>query len=92
MKYSEDTKLQDRAFPSFLRQLRLDLGCSQEVFAARLGCSRLHISRLENGRRHPDRLFLRAIAREFSLTNEQMQALQSFEIEVIGKHYWQDLN
>lgn len=53
--------------PDRIRQLRDDLGMTQEEFAARLGYSRVHVSRLENGKKTATKVLdiaLESIARE----------------------------
>ena len=65
-------------FQVFLRNLRNTQHLSQEGTAAILGCSRIHINRLENGNRRPSKLLLYAIKREFILDIKQMELVDRF--------------
>lgn len=66
-------------FGSYLAQLRLRRGLSQEGSAAQLGCHRTHIWRLEHGRNHPSRMFLRNLRATYQLTLSEDALLSGFE-------------
>lgn len=57
-----------------MRELRLKLGRSQEDLAAAVGCSRIHISRIESGLKRPSVELLRKLA-------EALQTTAGFLIE-----------
>lgn len=50
-----------------IKQIRKELGLTQKQLAEKLGCSRVHISRVETGARKPSRILLTALRK---LTNE----------------------
>lgn len=62
-------------FQRMLHILREAEHLSQEEFGARLGIGRVHVNRLENGKRKPSKLLLRCIEREFNLNAEQLTQL-----------------
>lgn len=69
-----------RDFGPFLKRLRMRRGISQETLAERLACHRTHIWRLEHGRHHPSRMFLRSLELICEpLTEEETAALRVFD-------------
>jgi transcriptional regulator with XRE-family HTH domain len=69
-----------RDFGPFLQRLRRRRGISQETLAERLACHRTHIWRLEHGRHHPSRMFLRSLKLVCEpLTGEETTALRVFD-------------
>jgi transcriptional regulator with XRE-family HTH domain len=66
-------------FGSFLTKLRCRRGLSQEVFAAQVGCHRTHIWRLEHGRNHPSRMFLRNLRATYQLSSLEDSLLNGFQ-------------
>lgn len=67
-----------RDFGPFLQRLRRRRGISQETLAERLACHRTHIWRLEHGRHHPSRMFLRALELTCTPTPEETAVLAIF--------------
>lgn len=68
-----------RDFGPFLQRLRRRRSISQEALAERLACHRTHIWRLEHGRHHPSRIFLRSLELACTLTPEETAALRVFD-------------
>jgi transcriptional regulator with XRE-family HTH domain len=69
-----------RDFGPFLQRLRRRRGISQETLAERLACHRTHIWRLEHGRHHPSRMFLRSLELVCKpLTVEEAASLRVFD-------------
>lgn len=68
-----------RDFGPFLKRLRLRRGISQETLAERLACHRTYIWRLEHGRHHPSRIFLRSLELACDLTPEEGATLRVFD-------------
>lgn len=65
-------------FGPFLKRLRMRRGISQQRLAAQLGCDRTYIWRLEHGRNHPSRIFLRSLGQTYALAIEEAAAVASF--------------
>lgn len=65
-------------FGPFLKRLRMRRGISQQRLAAQLDCDRTYIWRLEHGRNHPSRIFLRSLGQTCALAVEEAAALASF--------------
>jgi DNA-binding XRE family transcriptional regulator len=59
-----------RDFASCLRMARKQEHLSQEDLADRIGCSRIHLSRLENGHRFPSRILFSSLLRELPSLKE----------------------
>ena len=66
-------------FGEFLRHIRTNQGISQQVLAHKLGCSRIHLWRLEHDLRHPSRMFLQALDMEAFLDAPETSLLGSFK-------------
>ncbi len=62
-------------FGEVLRQLRRDLGISQEALAANLGSTQRHVSFLETGRSNPTHAMIGRMATELNLNAAQRAAL-----------------
>ena len=66
-------------FGAALRSIRLRLGLTQQSLAVALGCQRIHIWRLEHGKRRPSITLLRLIAATLSLTSDEQVVLGAYE-------------
>ncbi len=74
------TQITRKDFGPFLRRLRTRQGLSQEKLAEMMGCSRIHIWRLEQGERYPSRVFLRLLGSQGLICNTaDQQVLKAFE-------------
>lgn len=62
-------------FGQTLKQLRRDLGLSQEALAANLGSTQRHVSFLETGRSIPSQTMIGRMATELNLSTSQRAAL-----------------
>ncbi|HEX8731158.1 MAG TPA: helix-turn-helix transcriptional regulator [Ktedonobacterales bacterium] len=72
------TRVTWRDFGPFLQRVRRRRGISQETLATSLACHRTYIWRLEHGRNHPSRMFLRGLALTYALSAEEAAALAVF--------------
>lgn len=76
-------------FSAFLRETRRRHGLTQESLAELLGCQRIHIWRLEHGKRRPSITLLRLLATTLPLTIEergmlgQLEQLRRYERDVM---------
>jgi transcriptional regulator with XRE-family HTH domain len=79
---STTTRVTWEDFGPFLRRIREHQGVSQERLARHLGCHRVHIYRLEHGRRHPSKLLLRSLRHmpTLELSLEETDYLGLFEL------------
>lgn len=66
-------------FGAALRSIRLRLGLTQQSLACALGCQRIHIWRLEHGKRRPSITLLRLIAATLPLTSDERVVLGGYE-------------
>jgi transcriptional regulator with XRE-family HTH domain len=66
-------------FGAALRSIRLRLGLTQQSLAAALGCQRIHIWRLEHGKRRPSITLLRLIAATLPITPDERLVLSAYE-------------
>ncbi len=55
-----------------LKTIRIDRGMTQEELANKIGCSRVHITNVENGRMHLSIPKLKKAAIELKVTLEQL--------------------
>lgn len=55
-----------------VRELRLAQGWSQEDLGRRVGCTKQHISELENGRANPSVALLRRLAQVFRVSETEL--------------------
>ncbi len=65
-------------FGVFLQQVRRRRGVSQERLAELMDYNRIHIWRLEHGKRHPSKQFLRLLADTLTLTPAEAEQLTMF--------------
>jgi transcriptional regulator with XRE-family HTH domain len=73
-------RLWPKDFGSFLRRIRTQQGLSQKQVAKKIGCGRIYIWRLEQGKRHPSRLFLHALGTSGLIRNTaDQQFLKTLE-------------
>jgi transcriptional regulator with XRE-family HTH domain len=66
-------------FGEFLRATRLRQGLTQQSLAAVLGCQRIHIWRLEHGKRRPSITLLRLVAATLPVTSDEQAVLITYE-------------
>ncbi len=66
-------------FGAWLKSLREHESISQKGLADALGCHRIHIWRLENGKRRPSKIFLRSLEQRCSFTQHDRMMLIAFE-------------
>jgi transcriptional regulator with XRE-family HTH domain len=57
--------IERKSFGAWLKVLRERQNLSQQKLAEALGCNRIHVWRLENGRRYPSRILLHSLERIF---------------------------
>ena len=68
-----------RDFSTYLRQVRLQKGLTQEALALQLGCTALHVSRLEHGKRRPSKVMLRLLLDKYILEPDQVALICACE-------------
>ena len=70
-------------FGPFLHSIRIRTGLSQERLADLLGCTRIHLWRLEHGHRRPGKQFLRLLPHACALLPHEHAKLKIFEELVV---------
>jgi transcriptional regulator with XRE-family HTH domain len=65
-------------FGEFLQSVRLHHAVSQAQFAELLGCDRIYLWRLENGKRKPSNLFLHNLVQSCELTEVETHLVAAF--------------
>lgn len=68
-----------RDWPSVMRLVRTAKGLSQEQLANAIGCTRIHVWRLERGKRRPSRAFLHALIHTCTPERHEVQWIMAFE-------------
>lgn len=71
--------IERKSFGTWLKVLRERQNLSQQRLAEALGCNRIHVWRLENGRRYPSRILLHSLERLFPPTIEDKRIFNAFE-------------
>lgn len=66
-------------FASLLRRSREQQGLSQSELGSLMGCHRIHIWRLEHGRRRPSKVFLKSLPHVCALQPQDEELLAAFE-------------
>lgn len=66
-------------FADYLRAIRESRRLSQRGLAEQIGCTALHIWKLEHGQRHPSKMMLVLLRRNFLLRSEDALVFTAFE-------------
>jgi transcriptional regulator with XRE-family HTH domain len=69
-------------FPSYLRRIRQTKGCTQKWLADQVGCSQIHLWRLEHGMRKPSKMLLHSLGQNLPTCPEDRALLAAFETMV----------
>lgn len=75
------------SFGEWLCETRIQMKLSQTALANLLGCSRIHIWRLEKGERHPSKIFLRSLAYYMQLVGFDISRIEEYELLITFEHF-----
>lgn len=67
-------------FAAYIRCIREQRGLTQKQLAEQIGCSEMYVWKLEHGRRHPSKIILVLLRRDYLLDAEDIRLFNAFEM------------